>query len=101
VVTCGFSPIAIISLIAVGGAIMLEIIDVGYVSCKRGMTIAGSCSMVISARVMEVGKGTLRASSSGVLLEGGKSLRLNIVHFRAVRLRDPRWREFIFDHSKE
>ena len=47
--TCGYSPIAIISVIIVGVFMVLAIIAVGFVPYKRGMPLAGSCSLAVSA----------------------------------------------------
>jgi hypothetical protein len=47
--TCGFSPIAIISVIVLGSLMVIAIVAFGYIPYKQGMTLAGSCSMAISA----------------------------------------------------
>ncbi|KAH7348020.1 hypothetical protein BKA66DRAFT_309730 [Pyrenochaeta sp. MPI-SDFR-AT-0127] len=47
--TLGFSPSAIISVIVLGGVMVIAMVVVGYVPYKRGMTLAGSCSLAISA----------------------------------------------------
>jgi hypothetical protein len=47
--TCGFSPIAIISVIILGSLMTIAIVAFGYVPYNRGMTLAGNCSMAISA----------------------------------------------------
>ncbi|KAF2127857.1 hypothetical protein P153DRAFT_376803 [Dothidotthia symphoricarpi CBS 119687] len=47
--TCGFSPIAILSVIILGVLMLVAIVGFGYVPYKRGMTLVGSCSMAISA----------------------------------------------------
>lgn len=46
---CGYSPIAMISVIAVGAVMIATIIGFGFLPYKRGMPLAGSCSMAISA----------------------------------------------------
>ncbi|KAH7093703.1 hypothetical protein FB567DRAFT_178552 [Paraphoma chrysanthemicola] len=47
--TCGFSPIAIISVIILGVFMMVGIVGFGYIPYRRGMPLAGSCSMAMSA----------------------------------------------------
>jgi hypothetical protein len=47
--TLGYSPIAIISVIVMGGVTVMSVVGFGFVPYKRGMTLAGSCSTVISA----------------------------------------------------
>ncbi|KAK5424915.1 hypothetical protein LTR83_000506 [Exophiala xenobiotica] len=47
--TLGYSPIAIIFSIALGGCLILGLISFGFVPFKTGMPIAGSCSISISA----------------------------------------------------
>jgi hypothetical protein len=47
--TCGFSPIAIISVIILGSLMTIAIVAFGYVPYNGGMTLAGNCSMAISA----------------------------------------------------
>ncbi|KAF2846178.1 hypothetical protein T440DRAFT_246501 [Plenodomus tracheiphilus IPT5] len=47
--TLGFSPSAIISVIVLGSLMVVSIIAFGYVPYKRGMPLAGSCSLAISA----------------------------------------------------
>jgi hypothetical protein len=47
--TLGYSPPAIISVIVMGAVMIISIIVFGYVPYKRGMTLAGSSSMAISA----------------------------------------------------
>jgi hypothetical protein len=47
--TCGYSPIAMISVLVLGSFMLFAIIAFGYVPYKRGMTLCGSCSMAISA----------------------------------------------------
>lgn len=53
--TLGFSPSAIISVIVLGGLMVIAMVAVGYVPYKRGMTLAGSCSLAISAACHGVG----------------------------------------------
>ncbi|XPT03930.1 hypothetical protein M3J09_013016 [Ascochyta lentis] len=45
----GYSPIAIIGLIVLGSVTVASIVGFGFLPYKRGMTLAGSCSTVISA----------------------------------------------------
>jgi hypothetical protein len=47
--TLGYSPIAIIFSIALGGCLILCLISFGFLPFKTGMPIAGSCSISISA----------------------------------------------------
>ncbi|KAH5234289.1 hypothetical protein HBI62_025840 [Parastagonospora nodorum] len=47
--TCGYSPIAIITVVIVGSFMVMGIVAFGYVPYKQGMTLAGNCSMAISA----------------------------------------------------
>lgn len=47
--TCGYSPIAIMTVIVVGAFMVLGIVAFGHVPYKQGMTLAGNCSMAISA----------------------------------------------------
>ncbi|KAI4956912.1 hypothetical protein J4E86_005384 [Alternaria arbusti] len=47
--TLGYSPPAIISVIVLGGLMVISIVAFGYTPYARGMPLAGSCSMAISA----------------------------------------------------
>jgi hypothetical protein len=47
--TCGYSPIAIITVIIFGAFMVIAIIAFGFVPYKQGMPLAGSSSMAISA----------------------------------------------------
>jgi hypothetical protein len=47
--TCGFSPIAIISVIILGSVMVIAIIAFGFIPYKQGITLAGNCSMALSA----------------------------------------------------
>lgn len=47
--TLGYSPSAIISVIVLGGLMVVSIVGFGYVPYRRGMPLAGSCSLAISA----------------------------------------------------
>ena len=49
ITTCGYSPIAIISVLILGSLMLLALIGVGYIPYRRTMPLAGSCSMAISA----------------------------------------------------
>lgn len=49
IITCGYSPIAILVTIVVGAAIMLLGTAMGYRRYKPGMPLVGSCSAAISA----------------------------------------------------
>ncbi|KAF2832511.1 hypothetical protein CC86DRAFT_366289 [Ophiobolus disseminans] len=47
--TCGYSPIAMISVVILGVFMVVAIVAFGYVPYKGGTTLAGNCSMAISA----------------------------------------------------
>ena len=47
--TCGYSPIAIITVIPLGTLLLLVLVLNGFRKCKEGMPLAGSCSAAISA----------------------------------------------------
>jgi hypothetical protein len=47
--TCGYSPIAIITVIIVGLLMVVAIVAFGFIPYKQGMTLAGSCSLALSA----------------------------------------------------
>jgi len=47
--SCGYSPIAIIGVIVVGGLLVLVTLGMGFRRFRTGMPVAGSCSMAISA----------------------------------------------------
>jgi hypothetical protein len=47
--TCGYSPIAIITVVVLGALLIIAMVALGYVRYNGGMTLAGSCSMAISA----------------------------------------------------
>jgi hypothetical protein len=47
--TCGFSPMAIISVLILGFLMVFAIIAFGFVPYKQGITLAGNCSMALSA----------------------------------------------------
>jgi hypothetical protein len=47
--TCGFSPIAILSVVIVGATMLVAVIAFGFIPYKRGMPLVGSCSLAISA----------------------------------------------------
>jgi hypothetical protein len=47
--TCGYSPIAIITVIIMGSLMVMAIVAFGFVPYKQGMTLAGSCSLAMSA----------------------------------------------------
>lgn len=47
--TCGYSPIAIITVIPLGALLLLVLVVNGFRKCKEGMPLAGSCSAAISA----------------------------------------------------
>ncbi|CAO2650076.1 Nn.00g013680.m01.CDS01 [Neocucurbitaria sp. VM-36] len=54
--TLGFSPSAIISVIVLGSLMVISIVGFGYVPYRRGMPLAGSCSMAISAACHNLGQ---------------------------------------------
>lgn len=45
----GYSPLAIIAVLVLGGLMVISIIASGYIPYKRGMPLAGTCSLAISA----------------------------------------------------
>lgn len=47
--TCGYSPIAIITVVIFGSFMVIGLVGFGYVPYKQGMPLAGSSSMAISA----------------------------------------------------
>jgi hypothetical protein len=47
--TCGYSPIAIISVVILGILMTTAIVAFGFVPYKGGSTLAGNCSLAISA----------------------------------------------------
>ncbi|KAL6705062.1 hypothetical protein ACN47E_007321 [Coniothyrium glycines] len=54
--TLGFSPVAIISIIVLGGLMVIVLLAVGFIPYKKGMPPAGSCSLAISAACHSVGQ---------------------------------------------
>ncbi|KAF2867447.1 hypothetical protein BDV95DRAFT_446910, partial [Massariosphaeria phaeospora] len=56
-VSCGFSPIAIISVIVLAVSMVLAGIGFGFVAYKPGINLAGSCSAAMSAACQSVDKG--------------------------------------------
>jgi hypothetical protein len=47
--TCGYSPIAIITVFVLGGFMIIAMVAFGFIWYNGGMTLAGNCSMAISA----------------------------------------------------
>lgn len=47
--TCGFSPIAMICVVIIGSLMIVAIIGIGHIPYHRGMPLAGSSSIAISA----------------------------------------------------
>ena len=47
--SCGYSPIAIITVIPVGALLLLAVIATGFRKYRKGIPLAGSCSAAISA----------------------------------------------------
>jgi hypothetical protein len=47
--TLGYSPLAIIAVLALGGLMVISMVAFGYIPYKRGMPLAGTCSLAISA----------------------------------------------------
>lgn len=47
--TCGYSPIAMITVLIIGIFMVGGIVAFGFVSYKQGMPLAGSCSMAIAS----------------------------------------------------
>jgi hypothetical protein len=52
--TLGYSPLAIIAVMVLGSLMVISILAFGYIPYTRGMPIAGSCSMAISAACQSV-----------------------------------------------
>jgi len=58
--TLGYSPAGAIAVLVLGGLLVISIVAAGYIPYKRGMPLAGSCSMAISAAchpIEQVGDG--------------------------------------------
>ena len=49
VVTCGFSPVAMIFCIVAGGVLIAIVVGMGYFKFESAMPVAGSCSVAIAA----------------------------------------------------
>ena len=49
VMTCGYTPVAIVSAISVGGAMLLGIVALAFRRLSSPMVVAGSCSLAIAA----------------------------------------------------
>lgn len=49
VLTCGYSPVAIISSIAVGSVMFFSLVGLSYRLFESGMPVVGSCSFTIAA----------------------------------------------------
>ncbi|BCS28248.1 uncharacterized protein APUU_61296A [Aspergillus puulaauensis] len=49
VMTCGYTPVAIVSAISVGGAMLLSIMALALRRLDSAMVVAGSCSLAIAA----------------------------------------------------
>jgi hypothetical protein len=47
--SCGYSPIAMLAVIILGAFMVTAVVGFGYIPYKRGIPLAGSCSLVISA----------------------------------------------------
>jgi hypothetical protein len=47
--TCGYSPIAMLTVVVLGVAMVAGVVISGYIPYKRSMPLAGSCSLAISA----------------------------------------------------
>jgi hypothetical protein len=47
--TCGYSPIAMLTAVVLGVFMVVAVVGFGYIPHKRGMPLAGSCSLAISA----------------------------------------------------
>ncbi|MCJ1428446.1 hypothetical protein MMC29_006356 [Sticta canariensis] len=75
---CGYSPIAIITVIPLGVLLLLVLVVNGFRKCKEGMPLAGSCSAAISAACHRP-KGDLDAAVLPVLW-GAVSIEGRIGH---------------------
>jgi hypothetical protein len=49
VVTCGFSPVAMIFCTVVGAVLLAAVVGMGYLRFESAMPVAGSCSVAIAA----------------------------------------------------
>jgi hypothetical protein len=49
VMTCGYTPIAIVSAISVGAGILFCVLGLGFRRLDSAMVVAGSCSLAIAA----------------------------------------------------
>ncbi|KAI9376164.1 hypothetical protein BJX61DRAFT_553168 [Aspergillus egyptiacus] len=49
VMTCGYTPVAIVSALSVGGAMLLSIVALAFRRFDSAMVVAGSCSLAIAA----------------------------------------------------
>jgi hypothetical protein len=49
VVTCGFSPVAMVFCIVAGGVLLGAVVGMGYFRFDSAMPVAGSCSVAIAA----------------------------------------------------
>jgi hypothetical protein len=47
--TLGYSPLAVIAVLVLGGLMIISMVAFGYIPYKRGMPLAGTCSLAISA----------------------------------------------------
>lgn len=47
--TCGYSPIAMLAVVILGILMVAAVIGFGYIPYNRGMPLAGSCSLAMSA----------------------------------------------------
>jgi hypothetical protein len=47
--TCGYSPVAMLTVIILGFLMLVGIVGFGFLPYKQGMPLAGSCSLAISA----------------------------------------------------
>ena len=49
ITTCGYSPLAIVCVIVFGSLMFIALLTAGFIPYRRGMPLASSCSMAISA----------------------------------------------------
>lgn len=70
--TCGYSPIAMLTVVILGILMVVAVVAFGYIPYKRGMPLAGSCSLAISAACHpEQDRGTKASALSEQKLQWG------------------------------
>jgi hypothetical protein len=72
--TCGYSPIAMLAVVIVGVIMLAAVVGFGFIPYKRGMPLAGSCSLAISAACHPEGR-----SKAGDMLLSEEKLQWGVV----------------------